>query len=121
MKIGKYKVELSNEDKVFFPGADIKKGDVIAYYQDVYNLMKPFLNNRPVMIQRFPDGIKSEGFYQKSIDDYFPDYIEPLTVKKENGKIEHISCNSKAAIVYLANQGTITFHNWLSSKDALLV
>mgnify|MGYP006283387055 CR=1 FL=1 len=119
MKIGKYIVELSSEDKIFFPDAEIVKGDIISYYMDVYKLMQPFLQNRPVMIERFPDGIDAEGFYQKSVSDYFPNYIDPISVEKEDGNIEHISCNSKAALVYLANQGTITFHNWLSSQEAL--
>lgn len=119
MKVGRHTVDLSNADKILFPDAEIAKGDIISYYADVYELMQPFLSNRPVMIQRFPDGIDTDGFYQKSVADYFPDYIEPISVKKEGGNLNHISCNSKAAMVYLANQGSITFHNWLSSKDDL--
>ena len=119
MKVGKHNVELSNEDKVLFPDSGIDKKDIIAYYADVYEYMEPFLTDRPVMIQRFPDGIDTDGFYQKSVSDYFPGIIEPISVQKEDGEIDHISCDSQAAIVYLANQGTITFHNWLSSKEHL--
>jgi bifunctional non-homologous end joining protein LigD len=71
------------------------------------------------MMQRFPDGIEKDGFYQKSTPDYFPDWIETVRVQKEGGTVEHVLCDNKATLIYLANQGTLVFHTWLSLAEAL--
>jgi bifunctional non-homologous end joining protein LigD len=55
-------------------------------------------------MQRFPDGIGGEVFFQKQIPDYFPDWIDRVTLAKEGGRITHALCNDAATMVYLANQ-----------------
>lgn len=114
MKVGKHNIELSNEEKQLFPKKGYTKGDVIQYYTNMAEHILPHLENRPLMMQRFPDGIGTKGFFQKEISDYFPDWIADVKVKKEGGYVHHVCCNNKATLVYLANQGTITFHTWLS-------
>jgi bifunctional non-homologous end joining protein LigD len=72
-------------------------------------------------MQRFPDGIDEEGFYQKETPDYFPSWIKnvKVEVEEENEKQSQVICNNKATIVYLANQACITLHTWLCRKDKL--
>lgn len=120
MPTGKHTVNLSNEDKVLFPGSGITKGELIRYYQDIAPAMLPLVRDRPVTMQRFPDGIGSGGFYQKEKPDYFPDWIEDTEVKKENGEtLKMVVANNAATLVYLANQACITPHTWLSRKDKI--
>lgn len=117
--IGRRRVELSNPGKVFFPDSKITKGDVVDYYRRVAKHMLPFLEDRPLAVQRYPDGIGGEGFYQKNRPDHFPDWIEPVEVETEEGTHTHVVCQDAATLVYLANQACIAFHSWLSRKDAL--
>lgn len=119
LKIGQHSLELSNTDKLFFPGEDITKGDLIDYYHQVARVMLPYVKDRPLTMHRFPDGIEEEGFYQQQIGDYFPDWIESLSVEKEGGSVTHVLCQDAATLVYLANQACITPHVWLSRKDRL--
>jgi bifunctional non-homologous end joining protein LigD len=112
-------IELSNTNKVFFSGEGITKGDLIDYYQRIAEVMLPYLIGRPVTMHRFPDGINGGGFYQQEVSDYFPGWIERVSVKKEGGSITHIVCQNKATLVYLANQACITPHVWLSREDRL--
>ena len=114
IKAGRRNIDISNEDKLIYPDADIHKIDVINYYKEIAPYMLPHLENRPLMLQRFPNGIKKKGFYQKESSDYFPDWINTVSVAKENGVVNHVLCNNSATLVYLANQATITFHTWLS-------
>jgi len=117
---GSYSVELDNEDKVFFPEEGITKGDVIRYYQRVGKDMLKHLRDRPLTLQRFPDGIGEEGFYQKKVPEHFPGWIQRVKVDLENGDVqEQTVANKKATLVYLANQGVITPHVWLSRTDEL--
>lgn len=117
--LGGHRIELSNTTKVFFPGNNITKGDVIDYYRRVAKHMLPFLRDRPLAVQRFPDGIGGDGFYQKNRPDYFPAWIRPVEIATEEGTHTHIACQDAATLVYLANQASITFHGWLSRMDAL--
>ena len=117
--LGGHRIELSNTAKVFFPGDKITKGDVVDYYRLVAGHMLPFLKDRPLAVQRFPDGIDGDGFYQKNRPEHFPGWIKPVKVETEEGPHTHIACQDAATLVYLANQGSIVFHGWLSRKAAL--
>lgn len=113
-----HEVELSNLDKVFFPDEGITKGDVIDYYREVAEVMLPHLRDRPISMQRYPEGLREEGFYQKEIGGHFPDWIERVTLEKEaGGKTTYVLCQDAASLVYLANQAVVTPHVWLSRAD----
>lgn len=120
MKVGNHEIELKNQDKVFFPEEEITKGDLIDYYEKIADFLLPYLKDRPLSLNRFPDGINKEGFYQKDTPDYFPDWIETVEIeKKEGGSNQQVLCNDKATLMYLVNQGTISFHPWLCTKSDL--
>lgn len=115
-------ISLSSLDKVYFPNASITKGDLIDYYRRMAERMLPYMRHRPVTMHRFPDGIGGYGFYMKEAPDYFPEWIERVSiqVEEEGGKEQpQIVCNNAATLIYLANQGTITPHIWLSCTGHL--
>lgn len=118
LHIGRRTIEISNEDKVFFPDADLTKGDLIDYYRRIAPVMLPHVQERPLTLHRFPDGIEGHGFYQQHTPKYFPAWIDRVTRSKEEGTVTHPVCNTAAALVYLANQAAITLHAWLSRADA---
>lgn len=119
LRFGPYSVETSNTDKVFFPQSGITKGDVIDYYQRIADTMMRHLRDRPLSMQRFPDGIAGDSFFQKEVSDYFPDWIDRIKVKKEGGRNTQVVCSNAATLVYLANQACLTPHVWLSGADRL--
>lgn len=112
-------VEISNPDKIWFPKEKITKLNMLQYYEQVADKMLPYLKDRPLTLHRFPDGIKNAGFYQKNAGDYFPSFIKRIEIKTENGSNTQILCNDKKSLIYLANQGTLSFHIWLSKKDKI--
>ena len=115
-------LEISNPHKVYFPGIGLTKGDLIAYYRRAAEVMLPHLRQRPLSLQRFPDGIEKGGFYQKEAPDYFPDWIEQVMVQVDTDKVvqPQVVCNDAATLVYLVNQGCMTPHAWLSRASDLL-
>jgi bifunctional non-homologous end joining protein LigD len=119
LKFGRYTVETSNEDKVFFPEDEITKGDLIDYYERIADILMPYVKDRPLVMKRYPDGIKGESFFQKEAGDYFPDWIKTTTVKKKGGAVRHVVCDKASTLVYLANQACIELHPWLSKKTKL--
>jgi bifunctional non-homologous end joining protein LigD len=104
---------------LFFPDDGFTKGDLIDYYDRIGDRMLPHLKDRPLMMHRFPDGIAGKDFYHKETPDYFPDWIETVSVKKEGGRVNHVVCANRATLVYLADQACITPHVWLSRRDRL--
>ncbi len=119
LKVGKQSIELTNQDKILFPRSGITKGELIEYYQKIAPYMLPYMKDRAITMHRFPDGITHEGFYQKDISDYFPDWIQSAKIRKEGGYNHYVVCNDAATLVYLANQACITPHIWLSRINKL--
>lgn len=116
---GPYTVDISHEEKVFFPEG-ITKGDLIGYYVKIGETMLPHLEGRPISMQRFPDGIEGEGFYQKEIPDYFPEWITRAIVSLKDGSTQpQVVVENTATLAFLADQGCITPHTWLSRADRL--
>jgi len=113
-------IELSRLDKLFFPDDSISKGEVINYYRRVAELALLHAQDRPLSIQRFPDGISADGFFQKQVPDHFTDWIETVTSSKKSGnKITQVVAGNTATFVYLADQGMITPHVALSRIDMI--
>lgn len=103
-------VEISNPDKVLFPDSGLTKADVVGYYVDVAPRMLPHIEDRPITIQRFPNGIAAKGFMQKNAQDYYPDNIGRIELPKSDGVTNYPIVNDVEGLAYLANLGAITFH-----------
>jgi bifunctional non-homologous end joining protein LigD len=112
-------VEISHPDKVFFPDAGLTKADVVEYYRRIADLMAPRLRDRPLVMHRFPDGISGDDFLQKTIPDYFPDWVDRVGVERERGgSVTYVVCNDEGTLVYLADQAVLTPHLLLSAVAA---
>lgn len=119
-QFGPYTVELSNQDKKLFPDAGISKGDLVDYYETVADIMLPHLEDRPLALRRYPDGLEGDSFVQQRASDHFPDWLETETVARvesDGDRVEHPVCNNLASLVYLADQAAIEFHRWLARRD----
>lgn len=112
-------IHITHPEKILFPKEEITKGDLIKYYHWISEKMVPLIKDRPLTLQRFPSGIKKDGFYQKNVSDYFPSFIKRVEVQTEEGTSIQCICNNKKSLIYLVNQNTISFHSWLSKKDRL--
>jgi bifunctional non-homologous end joining protein LigD len=110
-------VEVTHPDKVIYPDAGITKGEVFAYYRRVAPRLLPFLRDRPMTLERLPDGL-GEGnphFWQKNTPPSYPAWLPRVELPAGRGKVvRYVLVNDVNALLYLVNQGTLTFHAWLS-------
>jgi bifunctional non-homologous end joining protein LigD len=114
IKVGRQTIPVTHGDRLIFANSDITKGEIVEHYNRVAARMLPHMRGRPVSIQRFPGADGSRPIYQKAIPSHFPDWIHRVTVPKVGGTVTHVVADDAATLVYLANQGCITPHVWLS-------
>lgn len=120
-EIGAHRIVISRPEKVLFPDIGLTKADLADYSLRIAEMLLPHLRNHPLTLQRFPDGIGAEGFYEKRIPDHFPDWIDRVRVEIRGNRShqDQVVCNDAACLVYLADQACITPHAWLSRIDRL--
>ncbi len=122
MKKGKRELRLSNLDKPFWPDEGITKGDLIAYYRDVADVLVPHLRDRPFTMKRYPDGWQGNNFFQKQAPSHMPDWIrrspQPASTREGEKKIiDYALVNDELALLWMVNMGCIDMHAWSSRVD----
>lgn len=113
-------ITLSHLNKLLFAQSGITKKDVVTYYQKIAPFLLPHVHNHLIVMQRFPEGIAQEGFYQKQIPGYFPSWIKRKKInlqKKDTQTL--VLIDDSATLIYLANQAVLVFHSWLSSSEKI--
>lgn len=116
-------LELSNLDKVFWPGEGITKGDLLDYYLRVAPALVPHLRGRPFTMKRYPDGIAGGHFFQKDAPSHMPRWIRsaPFPAGSRDGKrsrtIRYPLVDDELALLWVVNMGCIDLNAWYSRVD----
>jgi bifunctional non-homologous end joining protein LigD len=107
-------VIVTHPEKVLFPDDGITKGELAAYYEAIAPIMLPHLRARPVTMERFHQGIRAKGFFQKNVAKGFPDWLQRVTVPKKDGTVHYpLVCDARS-LLWVVNQNSITLHVWTS-------
>jgi bifunctional non-homologous end joining protein LigD len=111
----------TNLEKVLFPHDGITKGDLIAYYRAMAPVMLPYLRGRPLTVERFPDGIAGETWWEKDKPRGLPAWVRTQEVvsSNERGKLEFVVVDDEATLAYVANLAAIVLHVWYSHAPTL--
>lgn len=115
------KVRFTNPGKIFWPKEGITKGDVIAYYRSVAEVMLPYLMGRPQSLNRHPNGIDGKSFYQKDAIDVVPSWFDTAAIHSdtEEKDIHYAVCNDVESLLFLINLGCIEINIWNSRVSAI--
>jgi bifunctional non-homologous end joining protein LigD len=109
---------ITHPEKVLFPDDGITKGALCAYYESVAAVMVPHLAGRPVTMERYPAGIGKKGFIQKDVSKGFPEWLSRVEVERRDGKgeepVHYPLVDDARALLWIANQNSITPHVWTS-------
>jgi bifunctional non-homologous end joining protein LigD len=117
IRVGGRTIEVTRPGKELFPGEEITKADLVAYYREIARRILPHLRDRPLSLERYPDGLDGQSFFQKEVSGYFPGWIRREEVTKRGGSVTMAVCDDAATLAYLANQACVTPHPWLSRAD----
>ncbi len=114
--VGGQAINLSNQDKVLWPRDGYTKGDLVTYYRSVSQWLVPHLKDRPLTLQRYPDGIDHQSFFEKQAPKYKPDWIPTVSLAADENsrKVAYMICNNEATLTWCANLASIVLHVWYS-------
>ena len=113
VRIGEAQVSLTHLDKVYWPDDGFTKGDLLRYYYNIANYILPHLRDRPLILQRFPNGIAGKPFYQHDIDKP-PPFLQTWEIQESTGNVRYALADSVASLLYVVNLGAIAQHPWNS-------
>jgi bifunctional non-homologous end joining protein LigD len=113
------RVRLSHLNKVYFPESGYTKRELLAYYYRMADFILPFLRDRPLVLRRYPDGIKGQAFFQKDMREGLPDWFKTVPVdSEERGKqIHYATADDRASLLFLTSLGCIDHNPWSSRYE----
>src|SRR5262249_17259487 len=110
--------EVTHPDRVIDPSTGATKRDVFDYYRRIAPRLLPHLKDRPATLERLPEGLTGPDaphFWQKHTPDAYPARIAPVGLPPQTRKpARYALVNDAETLLYLVNQGTLTFHVWFS-------
>jgi bifunctional non-homologous end joining protein LigD len=109
----------SNLGKVYWPAEGYTKGDLLAYYQSIAEFLLPHLRDRPLHLNRFPDGIDGKSFYQREVKDGTPAWVRTAPIPHDGGIVPHHVVDDLDTLLHVVNLGSIDLHPWLSRAGSL--
>jgi len=113
-------LRLTNLDKVFWPDEGTTKGDLIEYYRTVAPWMLPYLRDRPLVLDRYPNGINGKSFFQKHAPEAATRRLRTVPIHAEGTRdVDYFLCDVPDDLLFLVNLGAIPFHIWSSRLPEL--
>jgi DNA ligase D len=119
-KINGHELKFTNLSKIFWPDIKGTKRDMLNYYYQVAPMMLPYLKDRPMSLNRYPNGINGKSFYQKDMTGKAPDWIETYLYHSDADDRDrnYLVCKKEADLLYMANLGSIEMNPWNSKEQS---
>ena len=120
LDVGGRTVNVTNLEKVLYPETGFTKGDYINYCIRISPALLPHLENRPITLKRYPDGVEGLFFYEKKCPSHRPEWVETTRVaKSEGGAIDYCMMNDLPSLVWAANLADLELHTFLHRAKAI--
>lgn len=106
-------VRISNPDKTFFSRAGMTKLDLVRYYEAVAEPLLATMGDRPLLLERHPDGATGKSFFQKRVPKNAPEWLTTTVVQTVNGTPSEVLVAADVAhVAWAVNLGCLGFHVW---------
>lgn len=106
-------VKVSNPDKVFWPEDGYTKLNLINFYHDIFPVLRPYVKDRILTMERCPDGMLGQCFYQKEKPASMPPGTPIKAITSERGPrkvTNYIVGGALDTQLALVNLGCIPIH-----------
>ena len=113
LELAGHEVRVTHPSKVFFPATGHTKADLVEYYLSVEEPLLRAMGDRPVLMERYPDGAGGKSFFQKRVPKGAPDWLTTTEVETPNGTTSNALVPvDMAHVVWAVNMGCLGFHVW---------
>lgn len=113
LELAGHDVRISSPDKLYFRRAGATKLDLVRYYESVADPLLAVMGDRPLLLERHPNGSSGKSFFQKRIPDSAPEWLQTTTVQTVNGTPSNVLVAADIAhVVWAVNLGCLGFHVW---------
>jgi len=119
-KINGHELTFTHLSKIYWPEDGFTKRDMFNYYYQVAEYILPYLKDRPMSLNRFPNGIHGPSFYQKDIKGKAPEWVSktfPYTTSEGESKA-YLVGHDEATLLWMASLGCIEMNPWFSRIQA---
>ena len=111
-------VVITHPDRVLFPEEGYTKRDVADFYDRVFPRLKPWVDDRLLSLERCPEGLAGECFFQKQAPAGLPPGTKTKSIRHEKGVTRYVVGGARETQLALANLGCIAVHVWGSRASA---
>jgi bifunctional non-homologous end joining protein LigD len=121
LTVGDRSLVVTNLEKVLWPRDGYTKGDLIAYYRAVATAIQPYIQGRPLTLERYPNGIDEPGWWEKHVPRGLPSWVKTVATAAgtTSEPIDFIVCDDEATLTYVANLAAIVLHVWYARTPTL--
>ncbi|HSS50148.1 MAG TPA: DNA ligase D, partial [Thermoanaerobaculia bacterium] len=110
-------VRFTNPGKILFPGVEVTKRELGAYYSRIADWMLPLISDRPLSLVRCPEGQTGQCFFQKHVNDQFPKAVKRVEIEEGGATVLYGAVDSVEGILSLVQMGVLEIHVWGSHRD----
>lgn len=119
-KISGHDLKFTNLSKIYWPDVKATKRDMLNYYYQIAPVILPYLKDRPMSLNRYPNGITGHSFYHKDMTGKAPDWVKTYEYHSDadNRVRNYLVCKTEADLLYMANLGSIEMNPWSSKEQS---
>ncbi|MCI0674871.1 MAG: non-homologous end-joining DNA ligase, partial [Phycisphaerales bacterium] len=111
-------VKLTNLRKIFWPQEGYTKGDLLRYYADISHVLLPHIQDRAMVMKRYPNGIDGDFFFMKRTPNPKPEWLRTCAIAHDTaGVIDFPVIDDLAALLWVINLGCIDLNQWYARCD----
>ena len=117
LRFGDRDVQLTNLRKLFWKKLKITKRDLLQYYADISPWLLPHVEERAIVMKRYPNGAEGDFFYMKRAPEPRPDWIDICAIPHDSGPVPFPIVQDLPSLLWLINLGCIDLNPWYARCD----
>lgn len=108
---------ITHPDKVFWADEGYTKLDLAQFYDAVFPRLQPFVKDRLMALERCPDGMRGDCFFEKEAPKGMPEGTPTRLIHHQNRDVHYVVGGSRETQTALVNLGCIAVHIWGSRAE----
>lgn len=105
------RLSLSNLEKDLYPAFGFTKAQILEYYRRIAPFILPHLQDRPLTLKRYPEGVDQDFFFEKRCPPHHPAWAKTAEVRQDDGE-RRTAClvNDLATLIWVENLASLELH-----------